>query len=270
MKIGVRMEGVCPLSRGGGRKSRRRADQFRKVQARRRGGGEEPITAARRAAVAKRAGADAAVSEEGLADSPVRASRASWTASPGGRAAGEKQVRAPAGEGAGQDERLSEGQDGHAGGASGQQPAGIAAAGAGQIASTVRAALTGSIPATSASATRKRADTACRSLTERMVPKIRASFGIGVSQRGASPRRSGEAPRACTAHGSRSSRRWPYRITSRSFPSTISPSHSRRISPWSASRGAPMRSWCVRTSVRGRTFAARHPRSGPEVWYRAW
>ena len=66
-----------PLSRGGGRMSSRRTDQFRKVQARRRGGGEVPVTAARRAAVAERAGAGATVSEGREAESSVRASRAS-------------------------------------------------------------------------------------------------------------------------------------------------------------------------------------------------
>lgn len=87
----------------------------------------------------------------------------------------------PEGEDAGQDERLSAGHAGHLGGAfSAQQPAGIAAAGAGQIASTVRAAPIGSIPATSASATKRRANTAFPGLIERMVSKIRASQGFGA------------------------------------------------------------------------------------------
>jgi hypothetical protein len=143
--------------------------------------------------VAERAGAEAPVSEEREADSSDLASRFSRIVSPGGSAAGEKQVLALEGEGVGQDGRLSDGHDGHRGGeVSRQQPAGIAAVEAGQIASIVRAAPTGSIPATSASATKRRADTACRSRIERMLSKIRASRGTGLSRRRFPPRRETE------------------------------------------------------------------------------
>lgn len=124
-----------PLSRGGGGRSARRADQFRNVQARSRGGGEEPVTAARRASVVESAGVAGAVSEDEAVDVPQRSSRETGVESPGGSASGETNVRPR--EGAGQEDRLSEGHDGQRGGASSpQHRSGIAAAGAGQSAST--------------------------------------------------------------------------------------------------------------------------------------
>ncbi len=107
------------------------------MQARSRGGGEAAVTAARRALVAARCGAAARASGPERVASPARAWRDTGIVSPGGRAAGKQQVRAREGWGAGQDGRLSEGHDGHLGGAvSGQHPAGIAAAGAGRTAPT--------------------------------------------------------------------------------------------------------------------------------------
>jgi hypothetical protein len=176
---------ACPLSRREGYAAPRQADQFRNVQARSRGGGEASLTAVSRTAEAKRAGPASTVSGAERVDSPERESRNSGVASPGGSAAREQQVAVRDGA-AGAGDRPSPGHTGQAGGGLwGQQPAGIAAAGAGQIASTGDVATRGSIPATSASATSRRADIACRSRIERILSKIRASYGDLVRGPGA-------------------------------------------------------------------------------------
>ena len=123
------------------------------MQARRRTGGEAPVTAARRAAAEERAGAGRTVSEERGVGSPERPSLDASIVAPGGRAAGEKAVRAPEGWGTGQEDRPSVGQEGHDGGAaSPQHRAGSAAAGAGQSAIAGDGATSGRSPARSPSA----------------------------------------------------------------------------------------------------------------------
>ena len=163
-----------PLSRREGRAAPRRADQFRKVQARSRGGGEASLTAVSRTAETARAGPASTVSEAEVVDSGERESRDSGVASPGGRAAREQQVAVRDGA-AGAGDRPSLGQAGQAGGALwGQQPAGIAAAGAAQIASTRDVATRGRSPVTS---TRAKSDLiwkACRRGIEGILSKIRA------------------------------------------------------------------------------------------------
>lgn len=152
----------CPLSRGGGGESGRRADQFRNVQVRSRGGGDEDWTTRRRASAAERSGVEGAVSEVEAVVAPARASRVSGSVSPGGRAAGEQQVRAREGWGVGQEGRLSDGQAGQAGGgAGGQQPVGIAATGAVQTAATGDAKTSGNSPASSPRARNVRARRVC-------------------------------------------------------------------------------------------------------------
>ena len=143
---------ACPLSRREGWTAPRRADQFRNVQARSRGGGEASLTVVSRTAETARAGAAWTVSGAEVVDSPERESRNSGVASPGGSAAREQQVAVRDGA-AGAGDRPSLGQAGQAGGALwGQQPAGIAAAGAAQIASTGDVAKRGRSPVTSTSA----------------------------------------------------------------------------------------------------------------------
>ncbi len=138
------------------------ADQFRNAQARSRGGGEASLTAVSRTAETARAGPAWIVSGAEDVDSPERESRDSGVASPGGRAAREQQVAVRDGA-AGAGDRPSLGQAGQAGGLLwGQQPAGIAAAGAGQIASTGDVATRGRSPVASTRARSDRIWKACR------------------------------------------------------------------------------------------------------------
>jgi hypothetical protein len=127
-----------------------------------RGGGDEDWTARRRASVAERSGVEGVVSGVEVVVAPARALRASGSFSPGGRAAGEQQVRAREGCGVGQEGRLSDGQAGQAGGeAGGQHPVGVAATGAGQMAATGDAKTSGIRPARRPRARKVRARRVC-------------------------------------------------------------------------------------------------------------